>query len=173
MLRCLAPGATAFAAVGLVSALGCAHGSWPDEPGIAVDLVQADNVEAGDTFLAALTARRQSTHQSDPLVAPRFQQDIRPFAAQLQSGALSVAGAEKAVRAWAAAAYGREVSTFALDCSAGAAMPLPSALVEMPSAVISYAAAHFRPRSLAKDQCAILLVALVGSEAIGSIETPR
>ena len=46
-------------------------------------------------------------------------------------------------------------------------MKLPSALVERPSAVVSFAAAHFRPRSLASDQCAVLVVALEGSEQVG------
>jgi hypothetical protein len=45
-------------------------------------------------------------------------------------------------------------------------MKLPSALVERPVAIISYAAAHFRPRSLASDQCAVLVVALEGGEQV-------
>jgi hypothetical protein len=35
----------------------------------------------------------------------------------------------------------------------------------MPSAVISYAAAQFRPRSLGRDQCAVLVVLAVGAPA--------
>ena len=45
-------------------------------------------------------------------------------------------------------------------------MKLPRALVERPSAVLSYATAHFHPRSLASDQCAVLVVALEGGDEV-------
>jgi hypothetical protein len=57
------------------------------------------------------------------------------------------------------------VASFVVDCAAPGGMELPSRLVEMPSAVISYAAAHFRPRSLGRDQCAVVVVAPVGASA--------
>jgi len=41
-------------------------------------------------------------------------------------------------------------------------MKIPRALVDRPSAALSYAAAHFRPRSLANEQCAVLVVATEG-----------
>jgi hypothetical protein len=147
-------------------ASSCAHSPWPDEPGIPVEIVRFDNLNAGDAFFATLTDRRRAANREPPVTAPRYQSDIRAFADDLQAGKTSIRAAERAVEAWARAAYAREVKTFALDCSAGSAMPLPDLLVQTPVAVISYAAAHFHPRSLPKRQCAILGVVLVGSETI-------
>jgi hypothetical protein len=77
-----------------------------------------------------------------------------------------VRGAEEAIVTWGRASYGRDVAPFLIDCSAGEKMELPDRLVELPSAVISYAAAHFRPRSLQRDQCAVLVVAVVGPDSV-------
>ena len=158
--------ATVLAGFALALASACAGSPWPDEPGIPVALSEANNLEAGDAFLTALTARRRSANLPAPIVTPRYQGEIRAFAENLQAGKTSVAGAERAIADWARAAYQREVIAFAIDCSRGERMELPSRLVELPSAVISYAAAHFRPRSRPNDQCAILVVALLGSEPI-------
>jgi hypothetical protein len=153
-------------------AASCSHSPWPDEPGVPVALVRVENVNVGDLFLATLTNRRGAANLSAPIVAPRYQAEIQRFAEDLQAGTASITDAERAIRKWARAAYRRDVATFALDCSAGANMPLPAELVGTPFVVISYAAAHFRPRSLPQRQCAILLTALVGSEQVERIEQP-
>jgi hypothetical protein len=70
------------------------------------------------------------------------------------------------VDSWGQAAYQRTVEPWVIDCGAGDQMPIPQGLVELPSAVISYAAAHFHPRSLAGEQCAVLVVSLTGSETV-------
>jgi hypothetical protein len=146
--------------------LACVTLPWPDEPGIPVALGEAANVDAGDTFLAILTERRRAAGLPAPLVTPRYQPDIRSFAGDLQSGKVSAAVARRAIESWGRAAYRRTVETWVIDCSLRDQMPIPPELIGLPSAVISYAAAHFRPRSLAKDQCAILVVALTGSEQV-------
>ena len=76
--------------------------------------------------------------------------------------------ARRAIDSWGQAAYQRTVEPWVIDCAAGAEMQIPAQLVELPSAVISYAAARFRPRSLARDQCAVLVVSLTGSETVAS-----
>jgi hypothetical protein len=153
-------------------AASCSHSPWPDEPGVPVELARAENVNVGDGFLETLTNRRRAANRSAPIVAPRYQAEIQTFAEDLQAGKVSITGAERAIGKWARAAYRRDVTTFALDCSAGVNMPLPAELVEMPFVVISFAAVHFRPRSLPKPQCAILLTALVGSEQVERTEQP-
>jgi hypothetical protein len=165
-VRALRPRRLLLGLLAAAAASSCSHSPWPDEPGVAVELVRAKNVDAADRFLTALTNRRRAANRAEPSVAPRYQDEIRTFAEDLQAGKISVADAEQAVKKWARAAYGRDVKTFALDCSAGASMQLPDALVATPFVVISFAAAHFRPRSLAKPQCAILMTALVGSERV-------
>jgi hypothetical protein len=154
--------------VGVCLALACAALPWPDEPGVPVEVSQASNVDAGDVFLAALTDRRRTAGRPAPLVASRYQADIRTFALDLQSGRISATVARRAIESWGQAAYGRTVESWAIDCAAGDRMPIPPQLIELPSAVISYAAAHFRPRSLAQgpNQCAILTVALTGDEPV-------
>jgi len=156
-------------AIGLGLALltfSCASTPWPDETGLPVTMGLAANVDAGESFLSALTAARAANSLAAPIVTPRYQSDIRTFAEDLQAGKTSAEGARRAVEAWGQAAFQRKVKAWALDCAAGRNMPLPSALVETPTAVIYYAAAHFRPRSMAADQCAVLVVALTGSEAV-------
>jgi len=146
--------------------LACATSPWPDEPGVPVAVGQSANVDAGDTFLAVLTEKRREAGHPAPLVTPRYQGDIRSFALDLQSGKISAVVARRAVESWGQAAYRRSVEPWVIDCGAGNKMQIPVALVELPSAVISYAAAHFHPRSLAGEQCAILVVSLTGSEAV-------
>ena len=147
-------------------AAGCSHTPWPDEPGIPVELERMANVDAGDTFFAALVNQRRAARLAEPVVAPGYQGEIRAFADDLQAGKTSIAAAERAVETWGRAAYKREVRTFVLDCSPGSAMRFPDFFVQAPVVVIAYAAAHFRPRSLPKTQCAILAVAIVGSERV-------
>jgi hypothetical protein len=154
---------TGLVCAGLV--LGCAGTPWPDELGVPVALAQADNVQAGDAFLDALTARRRSANLAAPIVTPRYQADMRVIAEDLQAGKTSAAGARQAAESWGRAAYGQAVQSFVVDCGAPKGPEPPQRLVEMPSAVISYAAAHFRPRSMQRDQCAVLVVALVGAAA--------
>jgi hypothetical protein len=153
----------ALAAVCLTLALSpsCATTPWPDEPGVPVALGRAANVEAGDSFLAALTAMRQAGNLPAPLVTPSYQSEIRTFAEDLQAGKTSAAGARRAIESWGKAAYHRAVESWLVDCS-NAAPKVPSKLGELPAAVVSYAAAHFRPRSLANDQCVVLVVATTG-----------
>lgn len=139
--------------------LSCASSPWPDEPGLPVELGRAANVEAGDAFLAALTATRSTHGLAAPLVAPRYQSDIRSFAEDLQSGKTSAAGAQRAIEAWGNVAFHRRVDSWVVDCGRGQAPRFPKPLVERPAVAISYAVAHFHPRSLGQDQCAVLVVA--------------
>ena len=150
------------AGVCLALALSCASNPWPDEPGVPVTLGLAANVDAGDSFLTALTAARRAQNLPVPLVTPRYQSEIRTFAVDLQAGRASADGARRAIESWARVAYQRPIRSWVLDCSSGQPPPIPPALAELPTAVVSYAAAHFRPRSLPRDQCAILVVALTG-----------
>jgi len=100
------------------------------------------------------------------VVAPRYQSDIRVFAEDLQAGKVSADGALKAAEQWGQAVYGGPVKSFLIDCGPGPAMELPDALVDLPAPVMSYAAAHFRPRSLARDQCAVVVVAPKGGQSV-------
>jgi hypothetical protein len=131
-----------------------------------VAVSQAANVDAGDTFLATLTEKRRAAGLPAPLVTPRYQPDIRTFAEDLQIGKISAVVARRAIDAWGRAAYQRTVQTWVIDCGPGDKMQIPAGLVELPSAVISYAVAHFHPRSLAREQCAVLAVSLTGSEPV-------
>jgi hypothetical protein len=151
------------AGVCLALVLACASNPWPDEPGVPVALGLAANVDAAESFLTALTAARRAQSLPAPLVTPRYQSEIRTFAVDLQAGRTSAQGAKRAIESWGRVAYQRPVASWLLDCGWGQPPRIPSALAELPSAVVSYAAAHFRPRSLPRDQCAILVVALTGS----------
>jgi hypothetical protein len=148
-------------------ASGCAHKAWPDEPGVPVELVRSDNLAAEDQFLEALNNRRRAANMGAPIVAAAYQGSLRDVAQELQSGKASVAGAEQALVKWARVKQKRDVKTFTLDCAAGANMEVPSTLVDEPALVISYAAAHFRPRSLATPQCVVLGTILSGVESVG------
>ena len=161
--------ASRFAGFGLALSLSCASTPWPDEPGLPVAVGLAANVDAGDTFLTALTAARAARSLPAPMVTPRYQSEIRNFAEDLQAGKTSAAGARQATERWGRVAYQRQVASWVVDCGPGQPPQIPSALAELPVAVVSYAAAHFRPRSLAADQCAVLVVALKGGdEAVSS-----
>jgi hypothetical protein len=159
-----------FAGVGLAFALSCASTPWPDEPGLPVAVGLAANVDAGDSFLTALTAARAARGRPAPLVTPRYQSEIRNFAEDLQAGKTSAAGARRAIESWGRVAYRRPVANWVIDCGSGQPPQIPSALAELPVAVISYAAAHFRPRSSASEQCAVLVVALKGGDEAVSAE---
>jgi hypothetical protein len=147
------------AGVCLALALSCASTPWPDEPGLPVAVGLAANVEMGDASLTALSAARAARSLPAPLVTPSYQSEIRNFAEDLQAGKTSVAGAQRAIEAWGRVAYRRPVASWLIDCGTGQPPQIPSALAELPTAVVSYAAAHFRPRSLAAVQCAVLVVA--------------
>jgi hypothetical protein len=148
------------AALGLVAALalGCAGAGWPDEPGVAVALGHVQNVRAVETFVETLTARRFGEAVPEPIVAPSRQLGLRPIAQKLQAGVLSAAQARHAAERWGRSAYHGDVEAWILDCSTGRDMWLPGPLVHRPTAVISYAAAHFRPRSVPSEQCGIIVV---------------
>jgi hypothetical protein len=151
--------------------LGCASTPWPDEPGVPVALGRAANVEADDSFLTALTTAREAHGLPAPLITPSYQSEIRNFAEDLQSGKTSAAGARRAIEAWGGVTYHHAVETWLVDCASGAPQ-IPSVLGELPTAVVSYAAAHFRPRSLAADQCVVLVVVPTGrDEPVRSVET--
>ena len=147
-------------------AAGCAATPWPDEPGVPVALSRAANVQAGDTFIAKLTAERRASNLPPPVLTPRNQDGIQPFAEDLQAGKLTAAETLRAIDRWGRAAYQRPVAAWLVDCAAGDGMKLPHGLVDRPSAVVSYAAAHFRPRSLAGEQCAVLVVAIEGADQV-------
>ena len=104
------------------------------------------------------------------MVTPRYQSEIRNFAEDLQAGKTSAAGARQAIERWGRVAYQRPVASWVIDCGAGQPPQIPSALAELPVAVVSYAAGHFRPRSLAAEQCAVLVVALKGGDEAVSAE---
>jgi len=144
-------------------ASGCAHQAWPDEPGVPVELIRSDNLAAEDLFLDTLTSRRRAAHLGAPIVAAAYQDNLRNVAQELQAGTASVLAAEQALAKWARAAKKSDVKTFTLDCAAGANMQMPETLVNEPELVISYAAAHFRPRSLATPQCVVLGTVLPGA----------
>ena len=137
----------------------CATSRWPDEPGKPVTVSQATNVEVADQFLTTLTAARSAHGLSEPVVTPRNQTDIRHFADDLQAGRASAPGAQRAIEAWGRTAYQGPVESWLLDCTGGRTPEIPSKLLSEPSAVISYAAAQFRPSSAPVDQCALLVVA--------------
>jgi hypothetical protein len=64
------------------------------------------------------------------------------------------------------AAYRRPITAWLIDCAAGENMKLPARWSTAPAAVVSFASAHFRPRSLAADPCAVLVVAIEGAEQV-------
>ena len=145
---------------------GCAGLPWPDEPGVAVALSRAANMQSGDAFIAKLTADRRAANLPPPVLTPAYQDGIRNFAEDLQAGKLTAGEAQRAIDRWGRAAYQQPISTWMLDCAAGENMKVPRALVDRPSAVLSCAAAHFRPRSLANEQCAVLVVAIEGAAPV-------
>ncbi|HVV15771.1 MAG TPA: hypothetical protein VHH90_01105 [Polyangia bacterium] len=137
----------------------CATSRWADEPGKPVTVSQAANVEIDDQFLAALTAGRQARGLPEPVVTPRNQSEIRHFAEDLQAARISAPGAQRAIEAWGRATYEGPVESWLVDCTGGRTPEIPPKLLSEPSAVVSYAAAQFRPNSAAADQCALLVVA--------------
>jgi hypothetical protein len=145
-----------------LAAGACATTPWPDELGKPVPVSLSGNVETGDQFLDALTSARQKRGLPAPDVPPRYQAEIRKFAEDLQEGRTSAAGALRAIRIWGQAVYEGPVDAWVLDCGGGHPPQLPEPLVGTPAAVISYAAARFRPASLATDQCGLLVVARKG-----------
>jgi hypothetical protein len=151
-------------------ATACAHAGWRDELGRPVELNRVENIDAADDFFEALTARRRDVGGAEPSVAPQYQSEMRQMAEDLQAGKSSLSGALVAVGKWARAAYGREVETYALDCSPGAVMSLPPDLIKPPFVAIAFAAAYFRPPSLSSKRCVILTVAVTGSEVVKPLD---
>jgi hypothetical protein len=147
----------------LTLSLACATAPWPDEPCVPVALARAANVDAADSFLSALTTARLAHGLTAPMVAPQHQSEITIFAEDLQAGKTSVEGARRAIEAWGSVTYHHAVDTWLVDCTKGAPQ-VPSALGERPAFVVSFAAAHFRPRSLAADQCVVLVVVPTGAD---------
>ncbi len=147
------------AGLAVVFGSGCATSRWADEPGKAVPVSLAANQEMGDQFLNALTAAREANGLPAPVVTPRYQSEIRNFAQDLQAGKTSVPRAQRAITTWGRAAFQTPVTAWALDC-AGPQPELPEALVKIPTAVVSYAAARFQPQSAAGEQCAVLVIAI-------------
>jgi len=141
---------------------GCASMPWPDEPGVPVAPSRAANLQTEDLFLAQLTKERQAMSLPPPITTPQNQDGIRVHAEDLQAGKISAPEAQRSIERWGRAAYRRAVNAWVVDCTTGG-MKLPGALVDRPAAVVSFAAAHFRPRSGASDQCAVLVVAAEGA----------
>jgi hypothetical protein len=154
----------------LTLSLACASTPWPDEPGVPVALARAANVDAADSFLSALTTARQKQGLPAPMVAPQHQSEMTILAEDLQSGKTSVEGARQAIEAWGSATFHHAVDTWLVDCANGAPR-IPPALGERPTIVVSFAAAHFRPRSMAADQCVVLVVVPTGADEPRPIET--
>jgi hypothetical protein len=160
---------TAFVLATLASS-GCSHSSWPDEPGLPIELVRSENIDSGDAFWSDLLGQRRAAGLGEPMLGPRYQEGIGRLAEDVQTGKLSVAQAEHAARTWARSAYHRDVTTYAIDCAAGRAMSVPSALVQAPFVAMAYAAAHFRPRSSDTNRCVILAAAVSGQEAVAAFK---
>lgn len=150
----------------LVGLTACATVPWPDEPGLPVPPSRVADVNAEEAFLATLDSARRAANLASAVVTPRFQTEIRSFADQLEAGEISAKAARTLVAKWGRVAYQRDVDAWALPCGPAGQMQLPKELVTAPAAVVSYAAAHFRPRSMTTDQCAILVVLLEGSESV-------
>jgi hypothetical protein len=154
-----------FVLVALAASAGaCATSRWPDEPGKPVPASLAENVEAGDQFLNALTAARQQKGLSAPVTVPQYQDDLRAFASDLQAGKTSAPGVQRALQAWGDAKFHARVDSWLVDCSPGHPLEVPEALVNAETTiVVAYAAAHFHPNSASADQCAVLVAARRGS----------
>jgi hypothetical protein len=148
---------------------GCASVRWPDEPGVPVATSCALNARIGDEFLDQLTIRRTGRAMPAPIVTPRYQKTLRLLADKLQEGAISVQKAQDVSEEWARRVYHGRVDTWVLDCDSGREMWIPSDLVTSPAAVISYAVARFRPRSLPTDQCAIIVVNATAGDRVVSL----
>ncbi len=161
--------ATVAALAAASFATGCGHSHWPDEPGIPIELVRSENIDSGDAFWNGLLGQRRAAGLGDPMLGPRYQEGIAKLAEDVQTGKLSVAQAEHAAEAWARSAYHRDVTVYALDCAAGRAMSVPSALARAPFLAMAYAAAHFRPRASDTNQCVILAAAVSGQEAVAAL----
>jgi hypothetical protein len=157
--------------VATAATLACAALPWPDEPGVPVAMSRAANVQAEDAFLARLMADRGAAGRSAPVVTPGYQTEIRSFAEDLQAGKTSAAEARRSIERWGRAAFQRDVGSWVVSCTGGG-MTVPSELVDMPSAVVAVAAAHFRPRSMTAEQCALLIVAVRGGESVPAVQTP-
>jgi hypothetical protein len=150
-------------AVGLTA---CAGTYWPDEGGVAVEVRSAQNARVEEAFLDALTLRRADTTLPVPATTPHLQRQLRELAEALQKGQLSADGAQREAQRWGRAVYHGEVEAWVLDCREGEKMDVPATLTHRPTAVISFAAAHFRPRSLAEVQCAVIVVAASSAERV-------
>lgn len=138
----------------------CATSRWPDEPGKPVPASLAENVEAGDQFLNALTAARQQKGLPAPVTVPQYQDDLRVFATELQEGHTSAPRAQRAMQEWGEKRFHARVDTWLVDCASGHPPEVPEKLANSETAlVVAYAAAHFHPNSAQGDQCAVLVVA--------------
>lgn len=156
-------GAAAVVVAAALAGAGCASVPWPDEPGRPVEPSRAANLQAADQFFDALTARRRAANLPPPVVAGRLQLHFERIAEALQRGDLSAAAARREALRWGRETYKRDVDAWLVDCTAGAATAFPSLLLDRPIAVISFAAARFRPRSLSADQCAVIVLAVTGA----------
>jgi hypothetical protein len=148
---------------------GCATTHWADEPGKPVPVGLAENVEIGDQFLNALTTARGAEGLPPPVVAPRYQSELRPYAEELQAGKTSAPGALKAIKDWGRRVYHGEVETWVVDCGSGHPMEMPPRLLKLPEAIVAYAGARFQPQSLPNAQCAVLVVGLTDTTHVPSI----
>jgi hypothetical protein len=126
----------------------------------------ADNARVSDTFIEALTASRAGTTLPAPRATPYFEARVRRIAEAMQTGEASAPTALDNARRWGAAAFHRPVEVWLLDCGD---TRFPGALTSPPVVTIAYAAAHFRPRSSAMVQCAIVVVSTGGTERVAAV----
>jgi hypothetical protein len=145
---------------------GCAGVGWTELPGAPVAVDHYANASANDRFIENLAALRRNRALPEPIVTPTLQRQLRAIADMLQKGEISVAGALRASDRWGRAAYRRDVDVWVIDCAVGRDMNYPSALIERPTAVISFASAHHRPPTEDSDQCATLVVIASGADTV-------
>lgn len=145
---------------------GCESVRWTEVPGSPVAFNHVANLDADEQFIQSLAASRRAQTIPEPIVTPSLQRQLRAIADMLQRGEISLAQARRASERWGSQAYHRDVDAWVLDCARGRDITLPSALVNRPVAVISYASAHHRPPTDASVRCATLVVTANGSDAV-------
>jgi hypothetical protein len=154
------------AGLAALTAVGCGNIGWPEEPGIPVSPSHSQNASADERFVESLTAQRRNETVPAPIVTPGLQLQLRTIAQMLQAGDISLAEAQRASERWGHGAYQREVDVWILDCAADREMSFPTALVDRPTAVVSYASVQHRPANAESTHCATIVVSANGSGTV-------